>query len=228
MGKLPNGQQEIDDFPRFGLRQFLRRLPDQIDCVAFEVRGDVENARSVEGRFLELPRTTQRSDLHCVTTWSACGLEWAGVRFRDFYEQFVVPDARPEAGADFVVIRGQDGFRTSLPLDDLMADDVLLADTLDGEPLSIAHGAPVRLVAPSHYAFKSIKHLRAIEFWRDARNYRYPGPKFLDHPRAWVEHEERSAALPNWLVRPIYRLLIPSTRRLAQTVLDRHLKKIDE
>lgn len=228
MGVLPKGQQKIDDFPRFGLRQFLNRLPDQTDCAAFEVRGDVENALSVEERFLDLPRTTQRSDLHCVTTWSTCGLEWAGVRFRDFYEQFVLPDARPDAGADFVVIRGQDGFRTSLPLNDLMTDDVLLADTLDGEPLSIAHGAPVRLVAPSHYGYKNIKHLRAIEFWRDSRNYRYPGPKFLDHPRARVEHEERSAVLPNWFARPLYRLLIPSTRRLAQTVLDRHLKKIDE
>jgi len=166
MGALPKGQRAIDDFPRFGLQQFQIRFPDQIDRVAFEVGGDVENPISVEARFLELPRTRQVSDLHCVTTWSKCGLEWAGVRFRDFYERLVVPEARPEADARLVVFRGQDGNRASLPLDDLMADDVLLADTLEGAPLSIAHGAPVRLVAPNHYGYKNIKHLRAIEFWR--------------------------------------------------------------
>lgn len=157
MGTLPKGQRAIDDFPRFGLQQFQYRFPEQTDRVAFEVRGDVEKPLLVEERFLQLPRTMLVSDLHCVTTWSKCGLEWSGVRFRDFYEQLVVPDVRPEADARLVVFRGQDGTCASLPLEDLLADDVLLADTLDGQPLSIAHGAPVRLVAPRHYGYKNIK-----------------------------------------------------------------------
>ena len=227
MGTLPKGQRAIVDFPRFGLGQFQYRFPDRIECVAFEVRGDVENPLLVEARFLELPRTKQVSDLHCVTTWSKCGLEWSGVRFRDFYEQLVVPEVRPEPDVRLVVFWGQDGNRASLPLEDMLADDVLLADTLDGEPLSIAHGAPVRLVAPNHYGYKNIKHLRAIEFWRDARNYRYPAPSFLDHPRARVDHEERAVGLPNWLMRPIYRLIIPSTRWVSRTFLERHLGKRD-
>jgi len=225
MGELPKGQRAIDDFPRFGLQPFQLRFPDQIERVSFEVGGDVEKPLAVEGRFLELPRTRQVSDLHCVTTWSKCGLEWAGVRFRDFYEQLVVPEVRPEPDARLVVFRGQDGNRASLPLEDLLADDVLLADSLAGQPLSIAHGAPLRLVAPGHYGYKNIKHLRAIEFWRDARNYRYPAPAFLDHPRARVDREERARGLPNWLVRPLYRLLIPSTRWVARFFLERHLSK---
>src|SRR5262245_56760281 len=154
MGTLPRGQRAIDDFPRFGLQQFQYRFPDQIERVAFEVGGDVETPLLVEERFLRLPRTTQVSDLHCVTTWSKCGLEWSGVRFRDFYEGLVVPEVRPEADARLVVFRGQDGNRASLPLEDLLADYILLADTLDVEPISIAHGAPVRLVAPGHYGYK--------------------------------------------------------------------------
>ncbi len=227
MGTLPKGQRAIDDLPRFGLLQFQNRFPDRTGCVAFEVRGDVANPLSVEARFLELPRTKPVSDLHCVTTWSKCGLEWSGVRFRDFYEQLVVPEVRPEADARLVVFRGQDGNRASLPLEDLLADDVLLADTLDGQPLSVAHGAPLRLVAPGHYGYKNIKHLKAIEFWRDARRCRYPAPGFLDHPRARVGHEERAVGLPNWLMRPLYRLIIPSTRWASRTFLERHLRKRD-
>lgn len=225
MGALPKGQRAIEDFPRFGLLQFQNRFPEKIDRVAFDVGGDVANPLSAEERFPELPRTSQVSDLHCVTTWSKCGLAWSGVRFRDFYERFVVPEVRPEAGARFVVFRGQDGNRASLPLDDLLADDVLLADSLDGAPLSIEHGAPLRLVAPGHYGYKNIKHLCAIEFWRDARHYRYPAPSFLDHPRARVDLEERAVGLPNWLVRPVYRLIIPSTRWLSRLFLERFLRK---
>jgi hypothetical protein len=144
MGTLPKGQRQraIDDFPRFGLLQFQYRFPDQIERVAFEVGGDVEKPLSVEERLLQLPRTKQVSDLHCVTTWSKCGLEWSGVRFRDFYEQLVVPEVRPEADARLVVFRGQDGNRASLPLEDLLADDVLLADTLDGQRRATALNCP--------------------------------------------------------------------------------------
>lgn len=227
MGTLPKGQRAIQDLPRFGLLQFQHRFPERIDRVAFEVGGDVANPLSVEARFPTLPRTSQVSDLHCVTTWSKCGLAWSGVRFRDFYEQFVVPEVRPEADARLVVFRGQDGNCASLWLEDVLAEDVLLADTIDGEPLSIEHGAPVRLVAPGHYGYKNIKHLRAIEFWRDARHYRYPAPSFLDHPRARVTLEERAVGLPNWLVRPMYRLIIPPTRWVSRFFLQRHLLKRD-
>ena len=57
MGTLPKGQRAIDDFPRFGLQQFQYRFPDQIERVAFEVGGDVQNPLLVEERFLQLPRT---------------------------------------------------------------------------------------------------------------------------------------------------------------------------
>ena len=225
MSTLPKGQRAIEDFPRFGLLQFQNRFVDPSGPVAFEVGGDVENPGSVAGRFPELPRTKQRSDLHCVTTWSKRGLEWSGVRFRDFYEEWVVPEVRPEAEARLVVFRGQDGNCASLLLEDLLVDDVLLADRLDGEPLDIVHGAPVRLVAPNHYGYKNIKHLRAIEFWRDRRHYRYPAPSFLDHPRARVSHEERAVGLPNWLMRPLYRLIIPPTRWASRVLLERQLRK---
>ena len=40
----------------------------------------------------------------------------------------------------------------------------LLADALDGEPLPVKHGGPVRMIIPTLYAWKSAKFLRALEF----------------------------------------------------------------
>jgi DMSO/TMAO reductase YedYZ molybdopterin-dependent catalytic subunit len=85
------------------------------------------------------------------------------VRFADFFEH-VAGRSRPTDDVRLVVFHGDDGYRCSLPLEDLLAADVLLADTLDGAPLGIEHGAPVRLVAPAHYGYKNVKHLRRIEF----------------------------------------------------------------
>ena len=58
---------------------------------------------------------------------------------------------------------------TNLPLERLLADDVLLAYEYDGRPLGADHGGPVRLLVPSLYFWKSAKWLREIEFTREER-----------------------------------------------------------
>ena len=146
-------------------------------------------------------------------------------RFRDFYEAIVEPKAKPHAGADLVVLRSQDGFDESLPLEDLLAPDVLLADRLDGDRLPIAHGAPMRLVAPAHYGYENVKHLRSIEFWRDAREYRFARPAFMDHLRARVVLEERGHGVPAWILQKVYPALIPPIRWLFRIALERHTRR---
>jgi DMSO/TMAO reductase YedYZ molybdopterin-dependent catalytic subunit len=96
-------------------------------------------------------------------------------------------------------------------LEDLLAQDVLLADRLNGEPIPVDHGAPLRLIAPAHYGYKSIKHLARIEFRRPDEGYRVSGFRFMDHPRARVALEERGRLVPGWLLRHLYRPLIPGT-----------------
>jgi DMSO/TMAO reductase YedYZ molybdopterin-dependent catalytic subunit len=208
---LPPGQREVATFPRFGLIPFAERFPSVLHSVHLRVGGDVAVPVDLGGELARLARVEQVSDFHCVTTWTRRGLRWGGVRFADFYHQVVVPLAGAPADARFVVLRGQDGARTSLPLDDLLAPDVLLADHLDGEPLPVEHGAPLRLVAPAHYGYKSVKHLHRIEFWRTAENYRPFGPAFMVHPRARVAVEERGRWVPGWLLRHLYRPLIRPT-----------------
>ena len=70
---------------------------------------------------------------------------------------------------------------------DALAEEVLLADSLEGEALSVEHGAPLRLIAPAHYGYKSAKHLCGIEVVRDPPGTRHIG----EHPRGKVALEER-------------------------------------
>lgn len=220
---LPPGQRAIDHFPRFGLSQFAYRFPREPRRIALTVKGDVETEIVVVGEELrELPRVEQTSDFHCVTTWTKRSLRWSGVRFADFFERIVLPRAHPEPESTFVILRGQDGAASSLPLKDLLAPGVLLADRLGGEPLSIEHGAPLRLVAPDHYGYKNAKHLSAIGFWRDDRNFRPAAFRFMDHPRARVALEERGRGVPGILLRYLYRPLVgPTIRRFARALASR-------
>ncbi len=223
---LPPGQVEIDDFPRFGLATFAFRFPAETERIEIAVDGDVERPMRFAEELQTLERVEQVSDLHCATTWTKRGLCWGGWRFRDFYEQLVVPRVQPEADAALVVLRGQDGLAQSLPLEDTLAADVLLADRLNGEPLGVDHGAPIRFVAPAHYACKSVRHLNAVEFWRDARNYRFPGPRWLmNPPRARVMYEERGSVFPPWVFRTLWPLMIPPVRWLYAQGLRRRQKR---
>lgn len=207
--KLPPGQRELKEFPRFGLPQFAHRLPEETRRIALEIEGDLEERLTISEELLALPRVEQTSDFHCVTTWTRRALTWSGFRFSDLYERIVVPRARPREDASLVVLRGQDGYAASLPLADLLADGVLLADRLDGAPLPVEHGAPLRLVAPAHYGYKSAKHLCRIGLWRDDRHFRSPSLlRFMIHPRARVALEERGSGVPGWMLRLLYRPMV--------------------
>lgn len=223
---MPPGQREIDNFPRFGLTPFAVRFPKDIEAARIQIGGDVETSVEVDLELEDIARTEQCSDFHCVTTWTHSALQWGGIRFSDFYQQVVVPRAGPSPDATFVVLRGQDGASSSLPLEDLLAPDVLLADRLNGQPLTIEHGAPLRLVAPAHYGYKSVKHLNRIEFWRSSANYRPVGFRFMDHPRARVAREERGQWVPGWVLRFLYRPLVRPTALRFERTLQQHLKSI--
>lgn len=109
--------------------------------------------------FQALPRVKVFSDFHCVTQWSRLGNIWEGVSTRELLD---LAGIKPEA--KFVICHAYDnGWTTNLPLADFLAEDALLADLHDGEPISLEHGGPVRGMVPQLYAWKSAKWIRAIE-----------------------------------------------------------------
>ena len=204
---LPPGQFAGKAFVRFGLGRFLGKAVAHDGPPRLELRGLVEQPGAIISDLSALARVTQVSDFHCVTTWSVFGQQWQGVRFAEFCAAL----ARPLPDAGTVVFHGLDGYRCAMQLADLLADGVLLADTLADAPLGLAHGGPLRLIAPAHYGYKNVKHITAIEFRKDRRGYRFPlpYPGLMDHPRGRVALEERAQFVPNWLLRPIYKLFVP-------------------
>ena len=225
---LPPGQRESSDFPRFGILRFAKRFPSQTERIKINIAGDVGAPIIISDALERLQRIEQESDFHCVTTWSCRALCWGGYRFRDVYETIIKPEAKPVEEATYVILKGQDGARSSLLLEDLLAEDVLLADTLNGEPLSIEHGAPLRLVAPKHYAYKSVKHLSRLEFWCNDTHFRPSAFRFMDHPRARVTLEERGIGFPGWFLRHLFRPMIRPTARYFRNAMDAHTRPSED
>jgi DMSO/TMAO reductase YedYZ molybdopterin-dependent catalytic subunit len=203
---LPPGQRVLPFFPRFGLPWYAHKTPGSVPEARIELVGPDGQRAVVDRTDLDgLPDREQRSDFHCVTTWSRRDVRWSGVPFRDLHEQLLRPRVDPSGAARFIRFRGVDGYADTLPLDDLLADNVLLALGLDGAPLPLEHGAPVRLVTPDHYGYKNVKHLARIEL---RRRPGFPWPLSLHHPRARVAHQERFRGLPGTFIARIYRAMI--------------------
>jgi len=128
----------------------------------------------------------------------------------------VEPALAAGARVSYLVFVGADGYRSIVAVEDALAEDVLLADRIDGRPLTAEHGAPVRLVSPDQYGFVSTKHLCRIELYRFEPTAFYHPRRRLQralrlvrpHRRARVWREERHRYLPSWLVRRVYRLLV--------------------
>ncbi len=111
-----------------------------------------------------MPRHEQITLHHCIQGWSAIG-EWAGVSFAD-----ILKLAAPLPEAKYVVFwslsedtEGQQ-FYEALDLATLRHPQTLLAYQLNGEDLTVYHGAPLRLRVENMLGFKMVKWLERIEF----------------------------------------------------------------
>ncbi|MDI6806022.1 MAG: molybdopterin-dependent oxidoreductase [Candidatus Bathyarchaeia archaeon] len=76
----------------------------------------------------------------------------------------IVDLAKPKENAKFVSFQCADGCTTSPTLEELLKDNVLLAYKLDGKFLEESLGAPLRLVVPDKYGYKSAMRLTRIKF----------------------------------------------------------------
>ena len=100
---------------------------------------------------------------------------WQGVPVRDLLRM-----ARPSADADMVLSRSVDGFTASTPLESLTDDglDAILAVAMNGEPLPLEHGFPVRMVVPGLYGYVSAtKWLDRLTVTRFDREEAYWTPR---------------------------------------------------
>ncbi len=102
-----------------------------------------------------LPRATLTEAFTCEGGWSVPGLRWGGVRLLDL---LALVQPLPEAG---YVRAGAGPFVVPLSLSE--AEQALVTDSLNGEPLSVEHGAPWRLVVSGGVCYSSVKWLSRLE-----------------------------------------------------------------
>jgi len=136
------------------------------------------------------PRRTVTAALHCAgnrrlalvavneipdeAPWREGALgtaQWTGVALRE-----VLQAAGLEDGAVHVAFSGLDeveedgerfAFGGSIPLAKALSDEVLLADEMNGAPLPLLHGFPLRVIVPGYIGARSVKWLRAIRVQRE-------------------------------------------------------------
>jgi DMSO/TMAO reductase YedYZ molybdopterin-dependent catalytic subunit len=156
-GRLPPGQSLTLKWPVLHYGSVPRFDPARWD---FRMYGLVEQpVRLTWEQFGRLSTVRTHSDFHCVTRWSRFDNDWQGVAFR---EALKLVKLKPEA--KYVLVHGEQGYTANIPLADLDRDDVLFATHHDGQPLTLDHGYPLRLIVPHLYAWKSVKWVRALEF----------------------------------------------------------------
>ena len=98
-----------------------------------------------------LPQVAQNSRMKCVQCWSA-RIQWGGFRCGELLRL-----SQPKPTATWVRIDCADLYYDFVRMDDLLHPRTLFALKMKGEPLTPEHGAPLRLVIPFKYGYKSSK-----------------------------------------------------------------------
>jgi DMSO/TMAO reductase YedYZ molybdopterin-dependent catalytic subunit len=132
--------------------------------------------------FMQLLMVKVFSDVHCVTGWSRLDNLWEGPSSRTIAD---LAGVKPEA--KYVIVKSYGGFTANLTLEDFLEEDVLFAVKNDNQPLESEHGAPVRLVVPRLYFWKSAKWVNGIEFTEKDRPGFWESNGYNNHGDPWKE-----------------------------------------
>lgn len=141
---------------------------------------------------------------------------WQGVRLKDILEKAgVSPNAKQVAfdGMDKPVMPPTPDYVKSLDIEQVMAGEVMVAHTMNGEDLPMLNGFPLRLVVPGYYATYWVKHLDEITVMVDA----FDG--------FWVKTAYRIPETPNGCLPPGTKptSTIPINRMNVRSFITSHL-----
>ena len=121
----------------------------------------------------QLPRVEIVTQMKCIEGWSVI-VRWAGVRLADLIEKYPPltktgedPDVlrRPDDLVGYVGLETPDGeYYVSIDMESALHPQTLLCYEMNGQPLSLKHGAPLRLVTAVKYGIKNIKRIGKITY----------------------------------------------------------------
>ncbi|CAM6005646.1 unnamed protein product [Sphagnum balticum] len=119
-----------------------------------------------------LPRTEYVNQFKCIEGWSEV-VSFSGVKFIDFLNHFhlgthsgrAIDMNHPEDLYSHVGLQTPDGeYYVSVDMKSMLGEQTLLAYEMNGEPLTLEHGAPLRLAIPTKYGVKNLKRIGKIQF----------------------------------------------------------------
>jgi DMSO/TMAO reductase YedYZ molybdopterin-dependent catalytic subunit len=155
--RLPPGQYDAgDQWPALNAE-----VTPRIDTSTwtFTVEGEVERtARWKWDEIRALPSSTYEGAIHCVTTWSKFDMGFVGVSVDTLLEA-----AGPLPSATHALAVAVTGYTTNLPLGDITGGRAWIVWEVDGEPLPVDHGGPVRMIVPHLYFWKSSKWVAGLQ-----------------------------------------------------------------
>ncbi|RMH35883.1 MAG: sulfide dehydrogenase [Nitrospirae bacterium] len=170
----------------FFVRWHLANIPTTVDPATFRLRVHGHVERSLTLSLADLRTQFEEVELAAVCQcagnsrgffeprvpggqWGHGAMgnaRWTGVRLRDILDRAGVKPGAVQVrfdGLDRPVAEGTPDFRKSLNVEDVMNEHVLLAYAMNGEPLPLLNGFPLRLVVPGWYATYWVKMLNDIE-----------------------------------------------------------------
>jgi DMSO/TMAO reductase YedYZ molybdopterin-dependent catalytic subunit len=160
--RVPPGQYLTERFPVLTVGPNPKYDLASWDLAVF---GQVEREVTLSWDELNaLPQHDVTLDIHCVTRWSKLDTTWTGVRVKEVLD---LTGVKPSG--THLMAYSDGGYTTNVPLDAVLDDEALLAHSYDGEPLEPDHGAPLRLIVPRRYFWKSAKFLRKLEVMSEDR-----------------------------------------------------------
>ncbi len=168
--RLPPGQIAVRNLQAMGGTPGTATAAD----LRLRIYGEVEKPAVLTYQdLLSLEQVDITCDVHCVTGWTLLDSQWSGVRLRT-----VLDKVRPRPNGAFVIFEAPAGYTTNVPVTALQSGSAILAHSFFGKQLPKEFGAPVRVVIPDLYFYKSAKWLEAIKvtphdepgYW-EARGY---------------------------------------------------------
>src|SRR5262249_17769081 len=130
---------------------------------------------------MQLPRFALVTEVVCVEGWSQV-MHFSGVRFRDFVTHFGLATRNgraPHAAGNprdlfryVYLATPEEDYYVGLDMASALHPQTLLCDTMNGQPLTRQHGAPLRLYLAVKYGYKSLKRIGLIRY-QAARPFEY-------------------------------------------------------
>lgn len=148
------------------LRYYQEGPPKSIDLNTWRlsVTGYVQQELSLTYQdILALPQIEESRRMVCVCNWSI-RRTWKGVRLAAIIEKAGVPDPSHYFLKQISVGTKEKGtYESTIPLADALKRDALLVHSVDGEPLPMEQGYPLRLFDFGLYGYKNVKGLTVLE-----------------------------------------------------------------